>query len=362
MTSSPLRRTSPLPRTSWLLALALFLVLPAGASAAPRLALAVVGDSDSHGYQDTLAFPAGTPDRGGPHRAGTLQWTEALERLRGSEIDLGPRERTGTSGRVSRLLEWIGFDARSPAKLDHRRNFAVSGDGCEGLWGGNRQVPRLLRLMDADPAPWRHGAVVLRIGVNTFGRASDLDRLARDPADRSVQGHIDACLSGVARAVTALRERHPGTRVVLVGIFDNLHWARYLDRWPEPRQQAAIAAGLDRFDAGLRRIAAVDPGRVAFFDDRAWFAGLWGGRGADGRPAYHPLVLGPRLAVAHSAGDAPWNAVLADGHAGTAWNAKWAQSLVGLLDTAFDLRLTPVTDDEVRRLVAPSGAWPAQAR
>jgi len=331
---------------------------PSGAQAAPRTALAVIGDSDSHGYQDSVAFPPGSGARGGRFHAETLQWTEVLQRLRGGDIDLGERDITGTSGRLSRLLEAVGVDARSPRKQDHRYNFAYSGDGCEDLWDGNRQVPRLLRLMKADPAPWQRGVVLMRIGVNDFGKASQLDLLARDPAAAPVRARIDACLSDLTRAVNAIRREQPRTFIVLVGIFNNVHWSNYANRWQTAQSQTHIAQGLERFNAGLKRLVAADR-QLAFFDDQAWFAALWGGRTPDGRPAYHPLSLGPGLLVTNTTGDHPSNAALADGHAGTAWNAKWAQALVKLIDDSFGLGIPPITDDEVRQLVAPSGRWPA---
>ena len=336
----------------------LFMAAPSSAEAAPRLAFAVIGDSDSHGYQDGVAFPSGSPARGGRFHAGTLQWTEVLQRLRGGEIDLGERVTFGTSGRLSRLLESVGVDARSPRKQDHRHNFAYSGDGCNDLWEGNRQVPRLLRLMKAEPAVWQHGAVLIRIGVNDFGKAAQLDLLARDPAAAPVRASIDACLAGLTQAVSAIRREQPRTFIVLVGIFNNVHWSNYANRWQSAESQARITEGLERFNAGLKRLVAADR-QLAFFDDQAWFAALWGGRAPDGKPAYRPLQLGPGLLVTNTSGDHPSNATLADGHAGTAWNAKWAQALVKRLDDSFGVGITPITDDEVRQLVAPSGRWSA---
>ena len=61
-------------------------------------------------------------------------------------------------------------------------------------------------------------------------------------------------------------------------------------------------------------VAAADA-RIAFFDDRAWFAQRWGGRDGEGQPAYRSLAFGPGLVVTLSQGDAPQHAVLADGHA-----------------------------------------------
>lgn len=334
----------------WRNALAAVLMsLPAFASAAPpadRIPLAVVGDSDSHGYHDDRAFPPGSPERGGRLRDTTYQWTEAVAALRGQAFDLGEREVTGTWGRAARVLRMVGIDARAPRKLDHRYNFAVSGQGCDDLMGGkSRQVPELIRLMNEDPVRWRRGVVVIRMGVNTFGKAGELDRLARDPRDPEVVRAIDTCVAQIRTAVDAIGAAHPATRVVVVGIFDNRHWASYLTRWRQPADQTNISAGLDRFDQALQRLASDRP-QVAFFDDRAWFTSLWGGRDAQGVPAYRTVAFGP-LQVSNSVGDEPFHATLADGHAGTVWNVLWAQSLVDLLNRRFGLGVAPLAEAEM---------------
>lgn len=338
---------------SWLL----LACLSAPAAATPastgeRVPLAVVGDSDSHSYQDRLSFPEGTAKRGGRYRWATLQWDEVLARLRGRQLDLGPWGEYGTSARVAGLGYRLGLHLRAPRKQDYRNNFAVSGQGCGGLMAGYRQVPALIALMDEDPAAWRNGIVVIRIGVNDFGLAGQLDALARDPAAPRVQALVAACVRAIGASISAIHAHHPTTRIVLVGIFDNAHWPRYLGRWHSPRQLANIERGLDAFDHALLHMAQADP-RVAFFDDRAWFAARWGGRGPDGRPAYRAVTLG-RLRVENREGDTPDYAVLADGHAGLAWNALWAQSLVVLLNARFHLGIAPIRNEEIAALPPPA--------
>lgn len=332
-----------------LLLLACPFVSAAMASAGVRVPLAVIGDSDSHSYQDRLSFPEGTAKRGGRYRRTTLQWDEVLARLRGRRFDLGAWGEYGTAARVAGLGHRLGLHLRAPRKQDYRNNFAVSGQGCDGLMAGYRQVPALIAQMDEDPAAWRDGVVVIRIGVNDFGMAGQLDALARDPAAPQAQEPIAACVRAIGASVAAIHARHPATRIVLVGIFDNAHWPRYLDRWRSPRQLADIERGLDAFDHALLRMAQADP-RVAFFDDRAWFAARWGGRGPDGRPAYRPVTLGG-LRIENREGDAPDNAVLADGHAGLVWNALWAQSLVVLLNARFGLGIVPIREEEIVALL-----------
>src|SRR5690606_24486956 len=102
-----------------------------GAMSQWAVPLAVLGDSDSHAYHDTLHFPPGWPARGGPSRAITFQWTEVLARRRPEAIDLGPWGRWGMRRSWARVLGRLGRTVRAPRKEDHRHNFAVSGARCE---------------------------------------------------------------------------------------------------------------------------------------------------------------------------------------------------------------------------------------
>jgi len=318
------------------------------ASAVP---LAVLGDSDSHSYQDKVSFPAGSGKRGGAYRATTLQWTEVLARLRAQELDQGEWGVWGVHRIVARVQEWVGLQNRAPRKEDYQYNFAISGAGCETLTtGGGRQVQRLLALMDREPARWREGVVVLRIGANSFGMDDGLDQFARDPMGAGIQGEVAQCLSQVRAAIALVHAKHEQTRFVLVGIYDNSNWPRYFDRWQSSAALANVARGLDVYDQALQRMADADP-RIAFFDDRAWFAKRWGTRDAQGRPAYRPVVLASGLTVHNTIGDEPHHAVIADGHAGLVWNVLWAQSLVELLNQRLGLKITPIGDAEASRLV-----------
>ena len=341
-------RRAPLTVHALLLAQLLSPGLPA--KAGTPVALAVIGDSDSHAYQDRVYFPASEAPRGGLHHATTLQWTEVLHRVRATEIDQGTWGRYGTAGYRARVHDWLGMPTRTPAKQDFRYNFAVSGASCVDLMERQRQVPHLLQLMDESPARWRTGVVVIRIGVNSFAQRESLNRLAANPADPKVLGTVDRCIASVRTGVAAIHARHPGTRIVLVGIFDNAHVARNFELWRSPRQLANLQPALDRYDQALLAMAERDE-RIAFFDDRRWFANRWGSRDAEGKPGYRPVSIAGRFSVTNTAGDAPSNATLLDGHAGTAWNAMWAQSLVVLLNARFGLGLTPIRDEEILPLV-----------
>ncbi|WP_170218483.1 SGNH/GDSL hydrolase family protein, partial [Marilutibacter aestuarii] len=327
---------------------------PGDTGASPRFALAVVGDSDSHSYQDRISFPEGDPARGGAYRAVSFNWYEILARLRADQLDLGEWGVRGTRGRIARALRAVGIPARAPRKQDYDYNFAISGAGCEDLVEGYREVPSLLAMMDADPAPWRHGAVVFRIGVNSFGTQRALEALGADPGDARVNGAIDACVAALGESVARIHARHPDTRVVLVGIFDNTHWAMHFDHAWSPEALANVARGLDRFDDALRAMAASDD-RVAFFDDRAWFRAHFGDRDARGQGAYRTLEFVDGTRVENKMGDAPTHTTLADGHAGTLVSGRWAASLLDFIGQQWGLDFRPLGDRELLALVAPTG-------
>jgi hypothetical protein len=315
------------------------------------LPLGVLGDSDSHSYQDRVTFAPGTAQRGGAYRASTFQWTEVLARLRGDQLDLGDWGVWGHGPRLARLQEWFGLPGRAPRKEDYRYNLSLSGAECEQLtMGPYRQAPRLRALMDREPERWRNGVVVIRIGVNSFGMAESLDQLAKDPAAPAVRATIVNCVQQIKAAIALIHQGHPLTRIVLVGILNNADWPPYFDRWPSPAELDSITSGLNAFDLSLRQLAAADR-RLAFFDDRAWFAQRWGTRGERGQPDYKTVSLRTGLEVAPTQGDHSSHFVLADGHAGVAWNALWAQSLVLLIKTAFDMQVSPITDAEVARFL-----------
>jgi hypothetical protein len=320
-------------------------------SALPR-PLAVLGDSDSAGYQDRISLPDEAA-RGGDYRERTLQWTEVLAKLRGDVLDLGPRVETGGEGALD--ATWSKINGRSPRthKLDHLHNFALSGWGCDSLLDSHRaQVTAFVELIEADPERWARGAVVIRIGVNDFGQREALHALAADPADVEVNARIDGCIDAIGRSLAALREAAPELLVVLVGIFDNSHWVPLQNQFQSRAELDNIGQALDRFDTALRAMADADS-RAVFFDERAWFATHFGGRSARGRPAYRSVRIG-KARLRNSQGDAPGNAIVADGHAGTGWNALWASDLVAVIARELpEPALRTLQPEEIQDLLRP---------
>jgi hypothetical protein len=317
--------------------------------------LAVLGDSDSHSYHDRIRIPEGTPHRGGRRRETTWQWTEMLERLRGRHFDQGQWGIWGAREKIARACDWVGIPARAPRKEDYQYNFAVSGAESQDLMLGRyRQAPRLVNLMRRDPRRWRDGIVVIRIGVNSIGKAAALDRFATEGLTAAVTSEVLTSADWIMRAVDVVRAAHPHTRFVLVGILDNVDWPPYFRRWLDRRERENIAAALDLFDNALRSAAGRDS-RITFVDDRAWFRSHWGARGGDGRPAYRCVSLGGRAIVSNTQGDEPVHAVLADGHAGAVWSGLWAQNLVAVLNASFGLAVPPISTDEIAVAVDPDG-------
>lgn len=315
-------------------------------------AVAVLGDSSSHSYQDRLSFPPGTADRGGVFRTRTFQWTEVLARLRGGELNFGPWVRWGQSSPITWLIGLVGQDAgRSPRKEDYLYNFAISGATCRDLMSGRfrryPQAPRLVELMNEDPWRWRNGVVVLRMGNNDWGAV--LDQQARDPKSPEVRSVAAYCAEQIAATIKLIRDAHPDTRILVVGTDNGAN-----DPFAHERYSAValvnIQAAFADFNAQLRELAASGD-RMAFFDNGAWFESLWGRRWPGGSANYSTVIIGARLRVTNTVGDDPANAELADHHAGLAWNTLWAKALVARLREAFDLPLTPISDDEVARFV-----------
>jgi hypothetical protein len=316
-----------------------------------RVPVGVIGDSDSCSYQGRIRFTPGDSPWGGAFHASTLQWPEVFARIRDKQVYFGEWKVWGIPRRLSlaRMRDTLGLRWRGPRKEDYRYNFAWP-SGCSSLLeSGWRQVPRLVEVMNEDPARWSRGVVIIRIGINDFGKES-LDNLAIDPNSFAVRKIMRQCLTDIEKSVALIRSKNSKTRIVLVGIFDNTNWAIYLHNFRSTAEISNISKGLDYFDNGLRSLCASGT-NMAFFDDRAWFRSHWGGRDSDGQPAYNTIAAGSRLKVRNTAGDAPENAVLANGHAGLVWNVLWVQSLVNLMRTSFGLPIDAISDEEVGEFI-----------
>lgn len=320
------------------------------------IAFAVLGDSDSHAYQDSVLIALDSGKRGGKYRATTFQWTEVLAQLRADQINQGEWGIWGTPIKVAEAMDWLGLGGRAPRKRDFRYNFAVSGADCNDLITGYyRQASRLLTEMNREPAAWEAGVVVIQIGVNTIGQHQSLERYAKSGVTVQIRGEILACVDAYRQVISRIAATYPQTRFVLSGIFDNTNLASNFERWTTPDELANIAAALDVFDDGVRALCAENK-NITFIDARRWFRDHWGTRDATGKPAYKGVSLGGARSVMNTIGDDPRNAILADEHGGVVFNALWAKRMIEAMNSAFGVNIAPITLAEIGLLVDPTGS------
>ena len=319
-----------------------------------KLPIGMLGDSDTAAYQDHISFAPGSPLPGGKFHVITFQWPEVLARLPTQQFDLGPWAVWGVPTRLSiaRVRDGLGLAWRGPQRETHQHNLAWA-SGCNDLNNGAwRQTPRLINVMNEQPLAWTRGVVVIRIGVNNFGKEADLAALVANPNDPKVRASMDQCVAAIGQSVRAIHGAHPQVRIVLVGIFNNADWGPYQSKWTSAQGQKNLNQGLDYFDNALRTMAATDP-RLDFFDDRAWFARHWGGRDPQtGQPRYQVVRMANGLEVTNTAGDSPNHAVLANLHAGLVWNVLWTQALLDLLRGKFGMNVAPLTNDDAAAFVS----------
>ena len=321
--------------------------------------MAVLGDSNSHSFQDRVAFPAGTGERGGPLHARTFNWTEIVDKLRGKEIDSGAWTVWGSSGLLATGREALGLSGgRAPKKEDFLYNFANSGASCIDLTQGpRRQAPRLVALMDREPERWKRGVVVIRMGLNDW--SSSLDLQSREPDSPKLAELTARCVKQIGATIKLIHDAHPAARILVAGIANEADDAAQNNNWISEGERNNIWKALGSFNDGIRKVAESEP-NTAYFDDAVWFKQRWGTRGGAPQPAFKTVTIGKSFVVTNSVGDDPRNSLLADDHGGLVFNALWAQSVVGRLREAFKLPLTPISDDEVASFVLPLVLQPAK--
>jgi len=318
-----------------------------------RIRLAVLGDSDSHGYRDHVL---GTR-RGGVHHATTLQWTDVLVRTRGQYFDPGEEGVWGSRAFIARARAALGREAKAPRKADYRWNYAVSGARCSTLVSERPWQTRwLISALRAERAAWADGIVVIRIGVNDVGLSRHMDRYAKQGVDADHRARVARCADEIAAAARAIRAAHPSVRIVVVGVADDSSWPVGIVPDRDATQVARIRDALDLFDDAVRSAIRSVEG-AAFMRDRSWYQDNWPDRDAEGRAVLGARSLGGTVAVTNTRGDEPHHLSLADGHAGTVANGFWARELILFLDQTYGLRVPPLSDAEIAALADPDGAY-----
>ncbi|MCC5795654.1 MAG: hypothetical protein JJT85_13105 [Chromatiales bacterium] len=243
------------------------------------------------------------------------------------------------------------------SKTDFEFNLAISGARCPDLVrGAARQVDPLLGLLKRNAAQWDRGVVVIRIGVNSIATPQQLQRYRVEGLDQGALHDIRECSSAIRAAMEALRAVHPSVRILLVGLFDESDAPPLIQEVIPPEELKRLRTVLDQFDDEIGRLAEEDPLAV-FLEDRTWWRERWGSHDPEtGIPQPRSLSLGGPTRISNTRGDHPRNAVLEDGHAGTAVNGIWAQNLVNALRREFGFDLTPISLDEIAELVDPDGS------
>jgi hypothetical protein len=192
---------------------------------------------------------------------------------------------------------------------------------------------------------------VIRSGILDWVALGDLP--AEKPEAPEVDAVIDFCSREIARSIAHIHARHPGVRVVVVGIVEDTADTDYTKELRSVSARANMQAAIARFNGSLQRVVE-SAGNAALFDDTAWSARHWGAQTSpDELDPVATVEIGGKLKVTNTRGDDPHNALLGDDHGGLAVNALWAQSLVVLLREAFHLPLTPISDEEVASFVLP---------
>lgn len=311
--------------------------------------IAVLGDSDSHSYRDSLDNAA----RGGSFHELTFNWPALWQQLRNDEVDFGHFDIWGSSYRVARLKSWFGLKARAPAKLDFEYNYAVSGLECSSLLSAwPYQAKWLLQRLEADAEYWANGLVFIRIGVNDIGQGHHLNTWAETGLESSTQTIINNCASEIQAVTDAITVQHPSVKVVLIGIFRNYNLPS-LYAVSDRNQLENIESVLSGFDFALAEIAQ-GSSRTIFIDDNAWFLNRFGGR-LDSS-LVDSIILDKRIQISNTMGDHPANLVLADKHAGTVINGLWLMNVISQINTQFDLNLTSPSEKEIADIICQDNA------
>jgi len=310
--------------------------------------VAVIGDSDSHIYRDQVLGI----HRGGEYHDTTFQWTEIWARLRADEVDLGELGVWGTRGKIARIRDWLGLEARYIRKMDFRFNYAISGEGCASIY---REYPyqarSLLSLMKSEPGWFQSGLVFVRIGINDFGQQSHLLEWSKTGLNAFASDIVNSCLMDIRRLVGEVLDLPTDSMLVLVNVSRDYNGSSFdLGKLTATEIERMLSV-LDHFESGLRNIAA-SSNRVAYV---AGEAPDWGDRILGEQQS--EITLGGVMPVKNSVGDEPSNRTLLDGHASTVNNGLWIKYAIQQINQQLGTGFTPILDAEIADLVHSDGKF-----
>ena len=324
----------------------LFLIhrIPASAdSLRDRIPVAVLGDSDSHGYHDVFDNL-----RGGRFNDISFNWAEVWELLHGNEIELGEQGAWGSSYRFARIWHALGLRTQAPRKFDFQYNYAVSGMTCQSLlntWP--YQARWLLDRIRRDRTYWDNGLVVIRIGINDLGQAYHLENWAESGLDDTARLVVDTCVDYILETTGRLLDSHPGITVVISGIVRDYNVPTTLV-FTDVEEIARIEEVLQYYDNRLLEFTTAES-RAVFFDDREWVTELFGDR-ARGE-LIESFSLADRINISNTVGDHPSNISLADLHGGTVYHGLWLRNMLRQLNEQTSYEFTLPTAEDIAGLI-----------
>lgn len=309
-----------------------------------RMPVAVLGDSDSHNYQDSYD----NKSRGGEYWQVTFNWPTIWDLLRPNEVDLGRYDVWGTHYRIARVRFPLGLRARAPKKLDFEYNYAMSGLRCRSLLNGwPYQAKWLIDRIQRDAEYWRNGLVIIRIGVNDFGNKAELMTWADSALSEIPRDVVNRCVNDIEMVVESILDINTGIKVAVVGVARNYNLISLYPNVSELEIQN-MESVLSFFDDQLRRWS-MHRSRVAFVDDNRWFRSRLGSRLTGNLKT--EFSLSNSFKVVNALGNSPENLVLADRHASTIYNGLWLQDMVIQLNAQLGLELNPPTEEEILKLL-----------
>lgn len=311
--------------------------------------IAVLGDSDSHSYRDSYD----NKERGGKHHANSYNWIELWSRLAKDEINPGQWGTWGSHYRIARIKNMLILKSRSPKKLDYEYNYAVSGLSCRSLlteWP--YQGKWLLNEIRSNTEYWNNGIVIIKIGYNDIGKASDLKQWKKSGLSAESTALVSNCIDSIITMSNSILAVSPNVKISITGVARTYN---FMDEWDESLDEKSvqnIEEVLSEFDSRLIKYTT-DQSRVAYIDDHIWFNKIFGSQESNDLKSRIEFFEG--IELINASGDEPINMLLADHHTGTLYNGLWINHLINEINRQFNMTLSI---PDLRQVVETAGLTP----